>query len=362
MKSAVTPATQDEIELFRGLAACAVVLAHYIHFYTPQITMANFSYTGVDLFFVLSGYVFAPYLVERRRIAVLPHLVRRFFRLYPLYLVALFCYAAIKGFDDNTGYYLSRHALMLHTTVSKEEAFYFNPAFWSLPPEVEFYILLPLFSFLCRKRFYFVALVIAAILLRVAIALTLQVHYSESVFIASKHLPGILAEFLMGSLAFLLAGWLRRRESTVLALIVVLLGASIVVSLGRIAVSLLARGGEAMLASSGLEYSQGCISALGYALILSGAIGLRIAHGKRVKTVAAFAGGISYGVYLFHNAMPFVISKLMDSRITASIATTSAVATLLFAYLSFRYFENPMREKGRLLAARLERNTPRHSI
>ncbi len=47
--------------------------------------------------------------------------------------------------------YFWRHHAFLHTTRSFEEANYFNPTFWSLSVEFEFYILQPLLALLGRR-------------------------------------------------------------------------------------------------------------------------------------------------------------------------------------------------------------------
>ena len=46
------------IELLRGVAALMVLLAHYQLQFAGRPAWLGFSQTGVDLFFVLSGFVF----------------------------------------------------------------------------------------------------------------------------------------------------------------------------------------------------------------------------------------------------------------------------------------------------------------
>ena len=49
----------------RGLAALLVMLAHYGVFFSLPADLITLSTTGVDWFFVVSGYVFAPALLGR---------------------------------------------------------------------------------------------------------------------------------------------------------------------------------------------------------------------------------------------------------------------------------------------------------
>ena len=64
MPSHVNGVHQDDpaIEALRGFAALMMVVTHYAHLITPQRRAWAFASTGVNLFFVLSGFVFAPYL------------------------------------------------------------------------------------------------------------------------------------------------------------------------------------------------------------------------------------------------------------------------------------------------------------
>lgn len=52
---------QWPIELLRGIAALMVVFAHYWGLAGVKAGLFVYFITGVDLFFVISGYVFAPY-------------------------------------------------------------------------------------------------------------------------------------------------------------------------------------------------------------------------------------------------------------------------------------------------------------
>jgi peptidoglycan/LPS O-acetylase OafA/YrhL len=44
------------------------------------------------------------------------------------------------GDDPQKVAFFIRHLFFLNTAVSIKETFFFNPAYWSLPPEIEFYM------------------------------------------------------------------------------------------------------------------------------------------------------------------------------------------------------------------------------
>ncbi len=88
----------DNLQALRGIACLAVVLYHlsqweaYFGFRKPWFASFRwFGYAGVDLFFVISGFIIA-YSSHNRlgQVRELPrYLFRRFWRLYPLYWIAL---------------------------------------------------------------------------------------------------------------------------------------------------------------------------------------------------------------------------------------------------------------------------------
>ncbi|MCZ2343537.1 MAG: acyltransferase [Bacteroidales bacterium] len=93
----------DSIQALRG-AACLAVVGFHLTFWNGRLGMSAwgfdayrwFGYAGVDLFFVLSGFVML--LTNRKKIgqpaAVPGYMFRRFWRIYPTYWVT---FAAVLG-------------------------------------------------------------------------------------------------------------------------------------------------------------------------------------------------------------------------------------------------------------------------
>ena len=147
-----------------------VLATHYHELAGWHISALKFLHVGVDLFFVISGYVFAPYLFGKP-LRLRPFFVRRWFRVYPLYLAAVFVYACLRPWEALKGGNILRHLLFLHTFESREVAFSLNPAFWSLPPEVEFYLILPVLAPLVASSLHRLLMVLAiAVALRLFIS------------------------------------------------------------------------------------------------------------------------------------------------------------------------------------------------
>lgn len=137
-----------------GLRALAIVAVVWHHSVRPDLLpMAARGFTGVDLFFVLSGYLIVTLVVrekERRgRVSLLDFWMRRFLRLMPVYYLLLFgllaVYLIAKPDDPDTtrlaeglpvyAFYLSNwfHPNANNLSIT-----------WSLATEEQFYLVWPL--------------------------------------------------------------------------------------------------------------------------------------------------------------------------------------------------------------------------
>ncbi|WDF75100.1 acyltransferase family protein [Novosphingobium sp. KACC 22771] len=135
----------------RGLAAAGVVFYHMANWpdlpvHLDRVTGWVFreGWTLVDLFFVLSGYVFAhvygaPGLL-RQRGAMRTFAVARFARLWPLHGVTLCLFALFSWGGGNNASHFLAHALMLQG-FDLDAARSFNSASWSLSIEILCYAL-----------------------------------------------------------------------------------------------------------------------------------------------------------------------------------------------------------------------------
>jgi peptidoglycan/LPS O-acetylase OafA/YrhL len=163
------------ISYLRGLAALGVVLYHvridlWVGFNAlkdephlggafdrivawlslPTIFMGS----GVMLFFVISGFcIHAPYAGPKgKKLDLQEYAVRRLFRIYPPYLVAILVaffvqlvghhfgfLASLEGYD-----YAMAVPMLQNSFATQPEC---NPALWTIPIEVAFYIFFPLVYF-----------------------------------------------------------------------------------------------------------------------------------------------------------------------------------------------------------------------
>ena len=134
----------------RALAIILVFVFHYRLFNHPGWvdTVGSFGWTGVDLFFVLSGYLIAGQLFGQLHInggfSLKEFYLKRFFRIIPAYLVVLGVYFFVPAFREREALppwwkfltFTQNFGLDLRTGGTFSHA-------WSLCIEEQFYLLLP---------------------------------------------------------------------------------------------------------------------------------------------------------------------------------------------------------------------------
>jgi peptidoglycan/LPS O-acetylase OafA/YrhL len=139
------------LDLFRGVAALSVMLLHYIYsyrihygqFYDSQYDF-RYGYLGVQFFFIISGFVI--FLTVLQSKSVFDFLYKRMTRLYPTFLFCLAATYLLVSFLGLPGREKSFHTAVWNITMIP--GFFSIPAvdgaYWSLVPEVFFYILMVL--------------------------------------------------------------------------------------------------------------------------------------------------------------------------------------------------------------------------
>lgn len=141
---------------FRALAAGMVLITHLVENQTNCFWIAKYGWTGVNFFFVLSGFLFV--LLYYNEFSdgiktVRNYFLKRLFRIYPLYLFLLAIEIFTRGkpidFKD-----VFCHLTMIHSYF-KEYRYSINSPVWTLSVEETFYAIVPiLFLFLGLATVY----------------------------------------------------------------------------------------------------------------------------------------------------------------------------------------------------------------
>lgn len=327
-----------------------VLTSHYAYMLAPGPSLLNFLWTGVDLFFVISGFVFGPAVFSGVG-PLVPYALRRFFRIYPLYFFSLVLYLLVAPADPEKYVYFVRHLFFLGTASSAHEAFFFNPAYWSLPAEVEYYLALPLLALILVKRHWAIwALLGVFLLVRLAIAATatpFSVPEPNLPAILKIHLPGVMIEFLAGVALYWVYRRFRRSPRRGWPTLVLIVGLTQWLALGLFFVGY---GDQGIKDSLWLRAYFSFLCAASYSFILFGLLNLASYRSKRFLKIAAVFGSLSFGVYLFH----FLVLKVYQGS-GVSLPGPVAYVVCLFAVLTLSIIahylvESPLRDFGRRLA------------
>ena len=152
---------QPGLDLLRALAIVIVVIYHAALFgFTTPGRFDRFGWIGVDLFFVLSGYLIGGQLLASfipspaSRIAH-PNLglffARRALRILPAYFVVLAIYVFLPAWREYPEMFPSWKFLLSVQNIGLRGGTAFSHA-WSLAVEDQFYLLLPLVLLLLIRR------------------------------------------------------------------------------------------------------------------------------------------------------------------------------------------------------------------
>src|SRR5262249_23229097 len=150
-----------ELDGLRGLAILFVLVYHYANFDVAPHSLFYYlslpqrlTWTGVDLFFVLSGFLIGGILIDQRESSqyFFPFYLRRFHRIFPIYYIfiaSLFIRTMVwpRWALSASAMPLWPYPFFLQTLLSPV-VMTFGPAWsgatWSLAIEEQFYLLLPL--------------------------------------------------------------------------------------------------------------------------------------------------------------------------------------------------------------------------
>jgi peptidoglycan/LPS O-acetylase OafA/YrhL len=180
-------AREPGLDLMRAIAILWVMLWHMHFALRPGVWSfpANYGWMGVDLFFVLSGYLIGSQLMRPYTRGSRPSIggfyMRRAFRVLPAYLMVLLFYFAIPWFREAPG--LSPAWQFLTFTENFRIDYLHDQAFshvWSLCVEEHFYLVLPLLIFLLMRRPGFsktIAVILGILCFGIAIRAYVYLHY-----------------------------------------------------------------------------------------------------------------------------------------------------------------------------------------
>ena len=365
------PANRDYYPALDGVRAFALALVFCGHYFTLP-----WGWAGVDLFFVLSGFLITGILYDTRAAAhrLRNFYVRRALRIFPLYyglLIALLLMTPIYqwkwsawwwAWPTYTGNFL-RFIQPYSNEIARLNAASGNlvPSghhltvfhlghFWSLCLEEQFYLVWPAVVFAAKTRKRLIRICLAVVLLspilRMASVWVLPARYTE-LEITYSCTPFRLDALLLGGLiALLLRG--PERDRVLRALQVfgrVVLPASLIYLVWSVV-----NKATFTYPPGRLTWGLSCVDLIAAALIAAALQPGSLAY--RVFSIRAFrwVGKVSYGAYVFHDIPhswyvrwgPVLFAPVPEWILSPGgrVALLAAPCTLFLAWLSFRMFES----------------------
>ncbi|MBK1646027.1 hypothetical protein CKO25_15490 [Thiocapsa imhoffii] len=341
-----------EIDGLRSFAVLPVILFH------GGFALFGGGFIGVDIFFVISGFLITSIILEEHRLgqfSLLNFYERRARRILPALffvmlvtipfgwwllspsdlrdfaqsLVAITVFASNILFWQESGYFDTAAELkpMLHT--------------WSLAVEEQYYVLFPLLIMaawrLGTRRLAWLIAAIGAASLLIA-ELQLRSDPTAAFFL----LPARAWQLLVGSLAaFVVLDWPRYPR---------------LLEEHRVACEILGAIGLAMIVGATFLFHDrlpfpgllALVPTIGTALIL-----LCSTSRTLVGRLLGFAplvgiGLISYSAYLWHQPLFAFVRHASVGEVAAPLMLALSGLTLLLAYLSWRFVEQPFRDRKRI--------------
>ena len=338
---------RPEIDGIRAIAVLSVVIFH------SGLGVLNGGYLGVDLFFVISGYLITQILIselEAGRFSIISFYERRIRRILPALFVtlALSFVAAwylmspihMEGFSRS----LVAVAAFCSNILFWREAGYFDTAAdlkpllhtWSLAVEEQYYIFFPLFMMMVWRFGKKVTLALLA--LAFVASLTIAHWGMMNKPVAAFYLmPTRAWELLVGVFAAFLAQHLEQQGKQPLGLMANLLS---IAGLGAVFYSLLFYTPQTAIPSF-----PALLPTVGTALLILYAREGTLANRLLGNRLLVGIGLISYSAYLFHQPLLAFARYRTLHELSAEVSIFLCVTTFIWAYLSWRYIEQPFRNR-----------------
>lgn len=338
---------RQDIDGLRAIAVLSVIFFHLNN------SFLSGGFIGVDIFFVISGFLITKILIsdiEKDNFSFLLFYIKRIRRIFPALFVVLFCcliFAALMFTDQDFKWFaktLKYASLQISNLLFQRQVGYFDPAFegmpllhtWSLGVEEQFYLawpimLLLLFKFKNCKNIPFYGLgTVSLISLGVSEYLVSSDHQRIAFFSLASRLWEL---GLGGILAF---DKIKRPNNKKINELLGILG------LVLIAISV------CMIENRRFPGIISLMPCLGAALI--------IFSGNKEKTTLTskilasefmvFIGLISYSLYLWHWPI-IVFYKEYTAQSNISLITALGILSIsiFISYLSWKFIEHPFRKR-----------------
>jgi peptidoglycan/LPS O-acetylase OafA/YrhL len=334
------------LDLLRGIAAFAVAIPHFLIYHDINANFFEaFSAISVEVFFVLSGFVLAPQILQLpsgdRLRNLRTFLVRRWMRTIPPYLVALLLISILLNTLFTRAFF--EYLFYVQNFISMSKLNDFFPIAWSLSVEEWFYICFPPIIILCATltRTHRIMSCIVTTLVFIVVVSVARIHFGDGSNWGMNVRRVVV--FRIDSIAYgfglyvvnkiYLAAPLSNRQSMgFVGLLALLTGFAFMLTMKILT--------GAFLSKQFFPFASALFGMATVQLFLF--CDRYVRRSSIVSRLGLLLGRISYSVYLFH----LIIITILTSRAPHVSAVTQFgiyVVTLgTFCYCFYRWFEKPI--------------------
>ena len=357
MTERILRARMPELDAIRGIAILMVMVYHGFYWQVdltscPRwekllMTCAWSGRLGVDLFFVLSGFLITGLLLDSRSRTdyYSRFYVRRALRILPAYFAMLLVLAVAHQLPWRFGLlslsYLSNLTPLFGVAVA-------YPVLWSLAVEEHFYLIWP--AIVRRTDLNALLVICAGVVVASPLFRFASFHHARG-FEFNDYTWNSADGLACGAI---LAIFLRKTQGSQNSLrLMVITSGCIAVLLSRFAIlSRTATGLGAALQV--VPWHAAFVALLGSFLLMGSSPNRQVVQGP----ILLFLGRISYGLYLVHLWVFSVCGRYLASYNIVTRFVVAASISVLLAYLSRTYFEEyflRLKESPPLMRARIAR-------
>ena len=352
-----------ELDGFRAIAVIAVMLVHWGVFGAGWI--------GVQMFFVLSGYLISANLLRDRdrHKSILPYIKnfywRRFLRLTPLYYLYAILFIIIGFILGTPGIQkliipTLTYTLNIYALIPEHVDMAGVGHFWSLGVEEQFYLFWPFLIFFISPK-YFKKFLILLILIGPIIKLLLFIWITNMLGDINKAAEAVnllvmsqIDAFAMGAaVAFFSSKNIKRPQLYFYLMLIVtaILGSLNLLSLiinneTENIIIFLNTFGFPYLMLENYQFIWGySLLNMVFALLIVCIINKKSPFGFLKNSVLVYIGKISYGIYVYHVAVLMLIRYIWDFHFSSPLGILLFIVyftlTILLAHISYKYYEKP---------------------
>ncbi len=334
----------------RGIAILLVVVYHNFGF----INYSSFGWLGVDLFFVLSGFLITDILLKTvgQKNFLKNFYGRRALRIFPLYYLALIVFLIIlpvTGAFPDHHYYVDNQAWLW--TYLQNWLFIFKEGndtvtlhhLWSLAVEEQFYLAWPLIVLLIRKPKALLILMI--VILTAVLILRLWIwefdidDLSYFNLYTFSRIDGLCIGCMVALLQRVSPGFLRKNTSIIVLAFAIL-------NFGFFFINRM------------YDFSFPYLALVGYttfAMIFGLLVNEAVTRNTKILNLVLgwsffrFFGSISYGLYIIHWPLYVLWKPRLESWVSMNLSSSetqlivSVITTgcaVVLSWLSFHYYES----------------------